>query len=183
MSEEYLVRNCAPTLAGLKTGSLFSCPCDSREELIRSLRQFNERLQNKGLRILPLRFTQNRALIYLYRPQRLRSDISDSQAQMLLQERGYDAACCDRCVAQLMRRLRQQQEFPHEIGLFLGYPPEDVKGFIDHRAQDCKCVGFWKVYGDEQSAKKKFRMYEKCTKVYYTLWKKGRDIDRLTVAG
>ena len=43
-------------------------------------------------------------------------------------------------------------EFPHEVGLFLSYPPEDVKGFIDHRANDFKCAGLWKVYGDEEKA-------------------------------
>ena len=32
-------------------------------------------------------------------------------------------------------------EFPREVGLFLSYPPEDVKGFIDHRANDFKCAG------------------------------------------
>ena len=32
-------------------------------------------------------------------------------------------------------------ELPHEVGLFLSYPPEDVKGFIDHRANDFKCAG------------------------------------------
>ena len=31
-------------------------------------------------------------------------------------------------------------EFPHEVGLFLSYPPEDVKGFIDHRANNFKCT-------------------------------------------
>ena len=32
-------------------------------------------------------------------------------------------------------------DLPHEVGLFLSYPPEDVKGFIDHRANDFKCAG------------------------------------------
>ena len=41
-------------------------------------------------------------------------------------------------------------EFPHEVGLFLSYPPEDVKGFIDHRASGFKCAGLWKVYGNEE---------------------------------
>ena len=31
MSEELMVRQCAPTLAGIKTGSLFPCPCTSRD--------------------------------------------------------------------------------------------------------------------------------------------------------
>ena len=32
-------------------------------------------------------------------------------------------------------------ELPHEVRLFLSYPPEDVKGFIDHRANDFKGAG------------------------------------------
>ena len=55
MSEEQLVRNCAPTLAGLKTGNLFSCPYTCREELLDSLRQLNRRLGSKGIRAIPLR--------------------------------------------------------------------------------------------------------------------------------
>lgn len=53
-------------------------------------------------------------------------------------------------------------EFPHEVGLFLSYPPEDVKGFIDHRANDFKCAGLWKVYGDEEKA----RAVRKIQKMY-----------------
>lgn len=49
------------------------------------------------------------------------------------------------------------KDFPHEIGLFLGYPLEDVQGFIENRAEGYKCVGCWKVYGDEEYAKQEFR--------------------------
>ena len=34
MSEEILIRQGAPTLAGIKTGSLFPCPCENREALL-----------------------------------------------------------------------------------------------------------------------------------------------------
>ena len=44
MSEELVVRQCAPTLAGIKTGSLFSCPCDSPEELRQEVRRINRLL-------------------------------------------------------------------------------------------------------------------------------------------
>ena len=53
----------------------------------------------------------------------------------------------------LIRRLQDEAEFPHEIGLFLSYPPEDVQGFIDHHARDFKLSGLWKVYGDEAYAR------------------------------
>ena len=71
MSEELIVRQCAPTLAGLKTGSLFSYRYPSSEELRESLRRFNRRLRAKGLRMLMLRRREGRALIYVYRPDRL----------------------------------------------------------------------------------------------------------------
>lgn len=33
MSDDYLIRNCAPTLAGIKTASLFACPCSCPRQL------------------------------------------------------------------------------------------------------------------------------------------------------
>lgn len=48
-------------------------------------------------------------------------------------------------------------EFPHEVGLFLGYPPEDVEGFIENKARSCKITGYWKVYSDEEKAKRFLR--------------------------
>ena len=183
MSEEHIIRNCAPTLAGIKTASLFTCPFDSREELLNSVRQLNRRLSPKGLRLLPLRFSGNKALIYLYRPAKLRSDLADGGAEALLSCRGYNTSSCEKCVVQLAKKLRCQEDFPHEIGLFLGYPAEDVSGFIENRACGYKCVGCWKVYGDENAARKKFAQYKKCTRVYCDPWAKGKDIERLTVAG
>ena len=34
MSEDQIIRHCAPTLAGIKTASLFTCPYDSKEALL-----------------------------------------------------------------------------------------------------------------------------------------------------
>lgn len=182
MSEEHIIRHCAPTLAGLKTGSMFTCPYTDKNELLDSLRQLNRKLSPKGLRVIPLRFSERKALIYLYRPNRLRSDLSDSTAARLLEANGYRWESCENCVVRLAQRLRDQQDFPHEIGLFLGYPPEDVCGFIENDACGFKCVGCWKVYGDEAAAKKKFAQYKKCTRVYCEQWAKGKAIERLTVA-
>lgn len=183
MLDSYLVQHCAPTLAGLKTGCIFPCPYGSAEELTRAIRRTNQRLRHKGLRLLPLRLGARRALIYLYRPQKLSADLADAAAAELLQRYGYCTEDCDGCVVQLARKLRQQEDFPHEIGLFLGYPPEDVSGFIEHQARCYKCVGCWKVYGDADAARKKFAQYEKCTRVYCHRWANGANIDRLAVAG
>ena len=96
MSEEMVVRQCAPTLAGIKTGSLFPCPCTDRDALLDEVRQLNRRLSPKGLCLLPLRFTEGSALLYLYRPATLRRDLSDDLARRLLAEAGYDGGSCGR---------------------------------------------------------------------------------------
>ncbi len=181
MSEEVLVRNCAPTLAGLKTGNLFSCPYTCREEVLDFLRQLNRRLGHKGIRAVPLRFSGKKALIYLYRPSRLEEDLGRSLSGELLRQCGYPCQSGNRCLTRLARRLRQQEEFPHEIGLFLSYPAEDVRGFLEHRP--CKCTGCWKVYENEEAARKTFDRYKKCTEIYCKQYAKGTNIERLTVAG
>lgn len=183
MSEELLIKHCSPTLAGMKTGNLFACAFQNAEEMKECLRCWNRLLTKKGLRVLPIRFQNGRALIYVYRPSKLSVDLQHAIAEQLLKDRGYCTDNSERCVMQLIKRLCEQDEFPHEIGLFLGYPPEDVHGFIENRADGFKCVGCWKVYGDAAAAQKIFAKFKKCTNVYSNQFAKGRSIERLTVAG
>ena len=183
MPEEILIRQAAPTLAGIKTGSLFPCPCDDKEELLADIRHLNRLLVPKGLCLLPIRFLEGQALLYLYRPQDLCRDLQDEQALEILRRAGYGSTShSGRCVANLIRRFREGGEFPHEVGLFLSYPPEDVKGFIDHRACDFKCTGLWKGYGDEKKAREQFARFKKCTEIYCALFQAGSGIEQLAVA-
>ena len=151
------------------------------EELRQEVRRINRLLAGKGLCLLPLRFDGSRALLYLYRPSRLRQDLEDAEAVRLLEESGYPCHSTGQCVACLIRRLRENDEFPHEIGLFLSYPPEDVRGFIENKACRFKCAGLWKVYGDEERAKELFRQYKRCTDRCCALWRAGSGLAQLAV--
>ncbi len=182
MSDEMIIRHCSPTLAGLKTGNIFSCPYSNKKELFCAVRSLNQRLVPKGVRVVPLRMSAERVLLYIYRPNKLESDLAVEEAANILEEYGYCVKDFGQCVVRLRRRLYESEEFPHEIGLFLGYPPEDVRGFIENRAGGYKCTGVWKVYGDENNAKKQFDRYKKCTDVYCSQWARGKSIERLTVA-
>lgn len=181
MSEDLIVQQCSPTLAGLKTGSLFTCPFRTEEELRADIAALNRRLAPKGVNIRILR-VRKRALLYLYRPSSLRRDFATTEVAMLLRQYGYTVDDPDACITQLCSRLAGAAGFPHEIGLFLGYPAEDVRGFIENRSEGCKCVGTWRVYGDEDAARARFAQYEKCTRVFRTRFSEGRSIERLTVS-
>ena len=182
MSDEVLVRNCAPTLAGLKTGSLFNGRFSSKEAMVQELRVLNTKFASKGLRVIPLQCRAGKALLYLYRPACLKKDLNDREALDLLQALGYPCQAPDLCVMKLIKKLQSCSEFPHEIGLFLGYPPADVRGFMENKAENCKCVGTWKVYGDADAARKTFSKFKKCTGVYCRMLEKGSTVEQLAVA-
>ena len=115
-----LVQYCAPTLAGLKTASLFSCSFLDEQEMRTAVRRWNRTLRDKGLRMLPLRRPEGPKLIYVYRVSRLARDLGQAEAMQMLRDRGYPCGTPESCLADLSRRLGAQGDFPHEIGLFLG---------------------------------------------------------------
>ena len=132
MSEETIIAQCSPTMAGLKTGNLFSERFSNKKEFLNRLRRFNAVLVPRGARLLPLKFEGARVLVYMYRPARLKKDLSNALAVQILSERNYPIEHPEHCLKELIRRLNTNDHFPHEIGLFLGYPPEDVHGFIEN---------------------------------------------------
>ncbi len=166
MSEDTVIRHGAPTLAGMKTGNLFPCFFSSPQALAEELRAMNRVLVPRGLRLVPLRREKGRALLYLFRPAALSRDLAQEEVRRLLRQAGYRDLGQGACLAELRRRLGAGGDFPHEIGLFLGYPPEDVAGFVRHRGKGCKCVGCWKVYGDEAAARRQFAAFKACTANY-----------------
>ena len=62
MSDEILIRCCAPTMARLKTGNMFTCAFENRSQMTDDLRRLNQCLGRKGLRTLPLRWRDGEAL-------------------------------------------------------------------------------------------------------------------------
>ncbi len=185
MCEEILIRHCSPTLAGIKTANLINVTYETYGELCDELKKFNSKFACKGLRAISLRYSEKRALIYIYRPSKLVRDLSASEADSLLASCGYEGVKPGGYVKKLAEKFAMCDAFPHEIGLFLGYPPADVKCFIEERngaGKKCKCSGIWEVYEDKENALKTFCMYEKCKDIYYRQWKCGKSIDRLIVA-
>ncbi|MDD5922553.1 MAG: DUF3793 family protein [Eubacteriales bacterium] len=192
MSDETLILHCSPVLAGLKTANFFSERVSCRRKFLSELSHFNKILTKKMVRALPIKFCGDWALVYVYRPESLRKDLSDLRSQSLLKSLGYDLNAFSMQVSlperknpeivllrELSLRLKNSHEFPHEIGLFLGYPPEDVKGFIENGGQNCKCCGYWKVYGDAAQAEEKFRSYRSCTYTYLHLFHIGMPLEEL----
>lgn len=181
MSDAFLIEHCAPTFAGLKTGNLFRISYADIEVFREELRELNGILKRKGLRAVPVRMTAEFALVYLYRPDFLKRDLGSEEATRLLKSLGYEPQSVNRSVAFLARMMREKEAFPHEVGLFLGYPPEDVLGFMKSSREGVKCVGCWKVYGDEARARAAFWRFQRCREVFEENVQRGRKLEALIV--
>jgi len=158
MSREFetvLATHCAPLLFGKKPAILIQdAPALRRCDW--------DLLRHHGLRVLRMRKRQGNSLVFVYNPALLGQTLNRPLVRRSLSSFGYECETLTALLDELQRRVLTSREFPHEIGFFLGYPPEDVLAFIAERDGDCrKCelCGTWKVYGDAASAAATFDEY------------------------
>ena len=178
--EHALIEHGAPTLAGLKTANLFPVKIKG-EDVTGSLRRVNRILNEKGMRAIPLKKKSDSILLYLFRPEMLEEDLKQPETACMLEEMGYPCDKTALCISCLIRHMKEDRSFPHEIGLFLGYPPSDVKSFMISSRKGVKCTGCWKAYSNQEEAERTFEKYRKCTRTYQKEMKKGRSLESLAV--
>ena len=182
MLEKQLIEHCSPTLASLKTANLFTYRYAEEDGLMESVSQWNRRMGAKGIRMAVLKKKDGMALVYVCRVARLLEDMKKPGTAEFLKWCGYEDTDPEKALIRLSRRLSESDQFPHEIGLFLGYPLGDVIGFIQNGGKNCKCTGCWKVYCNACEARRLFARFDKCRAVYARLWNQGRSVRQLTVA-
>jgi hypothetical protein len=151
-----LAAHCAPVLAGYKPAALFPKPEWWNAALI-------GKVSACGLHCMLIKRQNKNTIVFVWRPALLEATLRRSVIRRVLLEFGYPAAgSVTEYLAFLAGRFRQSPEFPHEVGFFLGYPPDDVLGFIRHKGAHCKLCGIWKVYSDVEKAGVLFAEYARC---------------------
>ncbi|WP_304509683.1 DUF3793 family protein [Anaerotignum sp.] len=159
----------APTLYGIKQANLFSLPLPCLHNLKNEVAVYQKHLEKKGISLQYLYCCEKRVFFLVYRKEKLLNYFSNPSVKAFLIQTGYpftvnqESSLLD-TLAYLRRRIQKCNEFPHEIGFFLGYPPEDVLAFIEEKGQNYKICGYWKVYSDEKTAVATFQQYTNCRK-------------------
>ena len=181
--DRLLATYCSPTLAGIKPASLVSCDRNLYPDLPQRLSEYRNAFAAREIHFEIVCACSARFLLLVYNKPQLERRMADPQVQHVLRHFAYPVGQpLDVLLRNLKRRIAMSKDFPHEIGLFLGYPPEDVRGFILHKGNCCKYSGCWKVYGNEEKAAKEFAKFKKCSDIYYSKWLQGTPIQKLTVA-
>lgn len=178
--EKLLALHCAPTLAGVKPSNLFTLHFSEGEPERRELLEAAEGLLACGVRTEILCECESYALVLVYREELLAAALGP-EAEDFLAGCGYRRGMTlSGKIARLRSRLGACGGFPHEIGVFLGYPIDDVRGFIANAGKNFKVCGMWKVYGDGERAAGLFESYRRCTEYFCAMTERGARIVQLT---
>ncbi|MDR1142642.1 MAG: DUF3793 family protein [Spirochaetaceae bacterium] len=151
-----IVRHLSPVLLGCKPGALFTVPAAGCAVLADLL--------PRRLSLTALRYGENGTLVFVFDGEELEKTIASAAAGAVLAGLGYPAGAPVLSVVAHLKKRFAGGAFPHEIGLFLGYPVDDVLGFVEHKGRNYKLCGYWKVYGDVERAKLCFRRYDMCSR-------------------
>lgn len=174
--------HCASTLMGHKAGSLFGMKRNAFAAQQEKVESVFAMLEKKGLYGHIIHCADEIILIYVYRKELLQRHLFHPLSRALLDDHGYTGRDTSELISQLVKRLTDSNNFPHEIGLFLGYPPEDVEGFVKHKGKNCKHSGCWKVYGDVGRSKALFIQYATCRMTCINCIKCGMTLEQVVPA-
>lgn len=179
-----LVRQAGLVVLGVKPAAVFSFTPRIRTTSFEPprLRSLSARLVSVYARLaeplgLSLACLERRAtglMLLAWRPSRVAALLADAEARALLAERALPADGADALMSELVCRLRafyaRRGPFPHELGLVLGYPVRDVRGFLADGGRGAVACGRWKVYGDAAQARQRFdeldRLEARCKRLY-----------------
>ena len=149
-------------LAGEMPGALVTF----QKECYEGMGQMRELFrQETGVESVILYENQSTFSVFFYEPLALSEALKRPEAVRILKRYGYAAEQDLTCRLKHLqkrcglgrRRAYFGRRFPHEIGIFLGYPPADVRAFIEKGGENYLCCRYWKVYHDEPAARKAFQ--------------------------
>ncbi|RDU25011.1 DUF3793 family protein [Anaerosacchariphilus polymeriproducens] len=141
--EIQLALQCAPLLTGLKVSNLLIVPNEHTEHVVKMFKETE-------ISFFVLSVTIDKTAFLLYRMDELSDYLKGKGVRKLLNMLGYKSYIFEQVLItfrkKYVRYKKDGLQFPHEMGVLLGYPPEDVFGFITNKGKNFLYAGYWKVY-------------------------------------
>lgn len=177
-TNDIFIHYLAPTLCEIKPSNLFTLAKSDFSET--DIRQWKNKLKKQNLHLNFFTTSSSRWMIFAYDLVWIRKILSDSFTQAYLRGKGYsNPSDALRTLEELFTRLQNQSEFPHEVGIFLGYPIEDVLRFEENGGRNCKYCGYWKSYCNPEEAKKCCTRYKHCSQMCKLWFEEGLSVPQI----
>lgn len=155
--EVQLLLQCAPMIAGLKASNLLIIASENEADARRIL---------NGTKISCARLARmdKKTTMLIYHEKWVKEYLASREVSDLLRVLGYEGKGFYEVLHSVRKKYRsymkKEGEFPHELGLLLGYPAEDVKGYMDNKGRNYLCTGYWQVYADPAAKLNLFQKFE-----------------------
>lgn len=182
MLEELLAYHCAPALAGIKPANIAACQKSKFPDLYADIDKLNNELNRNDIYIEILCECKKRVLLIVYRKNVLGKHLRERNNRAFLSMYGYSENGDTAEYINYLKTRLTNDTFPHEIGVFLGYPLRDIYAFINHRDKGCLLIGEWKVYHNAGEAEKLFRRFKACRKALVKRVMNGRTLAQIFCA-
>lgn len=135
-------------------------------------------LANTNLKLALLYQDNSKYLILIYRENSLNEYLRQEEIRNFLYTCGYEGTCFKHFLPYLRERIARArnlgQDFPHEIGAFLGYPLCDIEGFLRCQGKNYLHSGYWKVYANLDTTMAKFKQIDEARNQAIYEWFEGR---------
>lgn len=166
------------TICGIKPANLFTVPLNQFSET-----EFNNWkiiINNLGLSVCSFKSQQDTMMFFVYDKNWIKRILNHKNVNQYLNKKGYsENFCAEEYLQELFNRLCSSSEFPHEVGIFLGYPIEDVIYFEKNQGSRCKYCGYWKSYCNPEQAKKYCRLFKECTQMCTKWFEEGYSVPQI----
>ena len=177
--EFQLALQCAPLITGIKISNLLMVAAEN-EDLVMDL------VQGSGITCFCVMRTTKKTAFLLYRKAKLEAYIFKPEVQQLLRKLGYEDFSLENVLHSFRKKyqahMNQGKQFPHEMGLLLGYPVEDVVGFMENNGKNYLYSGYWKVYGNLEDTLKTFEAYDRARDYVICMTGNGNEIRDILAA-
>lgn len=158
--ENFLVYNSSLVIAGVKPAVTVTMK-KNNEKLYRSWKCFGQSLlENINLKFIELRESSNSIILMIYDQDVLKKELNKESHIEFLSNLGYSYKLEINDYVNTLKSRYEKYHCPHELGLFLGIPFEDVKDFMECTTKKCLLCGYWKVYNDSSKAITIFNKYD-----------------------
>ena len=149
----------------------------------KELARISMKLHNTNISLIILCTCKKRHLVMVYRAKELEEHLRSKEVSDYLREFGYRRDDFISNLIRLHQRMNgfynKMKEFPHEVGVFLGYPICDIKGFLENKGERYLHSGYWKIYGNLEETRKKFLSYDEAREIAIDEFLSGRELESI----
>ena len=168
--EMQLIVQCAPVMAGLKISNLLIIREEHQGALL-------ELLDGSDLTAYYLTRVNGKLVYLVFCMEAMKEFLESASVQRFFKREGYENLSIEHILTKFKKRYENHMtsggEFPHEMGLILGYPIEDVEGFVKYNGDNYLYSGYWKVYNRPEEKKLIFHSFDKATEYFVRMMHTG----------